>query len=90
MKLAQEKYNAIVNGSKVKCRVMRGQSDLHDRFLVVDNNVWILGTSLNNFGERATTIAMVPEESRAKIISKVDSWWFDDTITEDLENYATN
>lgn len=90
LKLAQEKYNAIVNGSKVKCRVMRGQSDLHDRFLVVDNNVWILGTSLNNFGERATTIAMVPEDSRAKIISKVDAWWFDDTITEDLENYATN
>lgn len=56
----------------------------------MDNNVWILGTSLNNFGERATTIAMVPEDSRAKIISKVDAWWFDDTITEDLENYATN
>lgn len=90
LKLAQEKYNAIVNGSKVKCRMMRGQSDLHDRFLVVDNNVWILGTSFNNFGERATTIAMVPEESRAKIISKVEAWWFDNAITEDIESYAAN
>lgn len=90
LKEAIDKYNKVVNGSEVKCKVMRGQSDLHDRFLVVDDRVWILGTSFNNFGERATTIAMVPEESRAKIISKIDSWWFDNTITEDIENYATN
>ena len=87
---AIDKYNNMVNGCKVKCKVMRGQSDLHDRFLIVDDRVWILGTSFNNFGERATTIAMVPEESRAKIISKIDSWWFDNTITEEIESYAAN
>ena len=90
LKVAQEKYNKMVNGSKVTCKVMRGQSDLHDRFLIVDDRVWILGTSFNNFGERATSIAMVPEESRAKIISQIDSWWFDKTITEDIESYAAN
>lgn len=90
LKEAQDKYNQLTDSDKVACRVMRGKSDLHDRFLIVDNRAWILGTSFNNFGERATSIALVPEESRAKIISKIEAWWFDNSITEDLGNYAAN
>ena len=90
LKEAQDKYNQLTDSDKVTCRVMRGKSDLHDRFLIVDNRAWILGTSFNNFGERATSIALVPEESRAKIISKIEAWWFDNSITEDLGNYAAN
>ena len=90
LKEAQDKYNQITDNEKVVCRVMRGKSDLHDRFLIVDDRVWILGTSFNNFGERATSIALVPEESRKRIISKIEAWWFDKNVTEDLGNYAAN
>lgn len=84
LKEAQDKYNLITDSNKVTCRVMRGKSDLHDRFLIVDDRVWILGTSFNNFGERATSVALIPEESRKRIISKIEAWWFDKNITEDL------
>ena len=90
LKEAQDKYNLLTENANVLCRVMRGRSDLHDRFLIVDDRVWILGTSLNNFGERATTIALVPEDSSAKIISKIEAWWFNNSITEDLGSYAAN
>lgn len=90
LKEAQDKYNQLTDGEKVRCRVMRGNSDLHDRFLIVDDRVWILGTSFNNFGERATSIALVSEESRKRIISKIESWWFDKNITEELGSYAAN
>ncbi len=87
---AQSKYNQLTETDMVACRVMRGISAFHDRFLIVDDRVWILGTSFNNFGERATSIALVSEEARAKIISKIEAWWYDDSITEDLGSYATN
>lgn len=90
LKEAQDKYNLITDSNKVTCRVMRGKSDLHDRFLIVDDRVWSLGTSFNNFGERATSLALIPEESRKRIISKIEAWWFDKNITEDLGSYATN
>lgn len=90
LKEAQDKYNQITDSNKVTCRVMRGKSDLHDRFLIVDDRVWSLGTSFNNFGERATSVVLIPEESRKRIISKIEAWWFDKNITEDLGSYATN
>ena len=34
---------------------------LHDRFLVVDGNVWFLGNSLNALGDRASLILQVPD-----------------------------
>lgn len=35
-------------------------SSLHDRFLVVDEDVWFLGNSLNSFGEKASMIVRIP------------------------------
>lgn len=35
-------------------------SSLHDRFLVVDNNVWFVGNSLNSLGEKASMIVRLP------------------------------
>lgn len=41
--------------------VLRGKSPtLHDRFLVVDNQVWFLGNSLNTLGDRASMIIKLP------------------------------
>lgn len=45
----------------VEVMVLPGKSPvLHDRFLVVDDNVWFLGSSLNNLGERASMIIKLP------------------------------
>jgi hypothetical protein len=41
--------------------VMRGNPPpIHDRFLVADDRVWLLGSSLNQFGSRGTMIVELP------------------------------
>lgn len=35
-------------------------SSLHDRFLVVDDEVWIVGSSLNSLGEKASMVVRLP------------------------------
>jgi hypothetical protein len=40
----------------IEVRVMGGEkAEIHDRFLLLDDNVWLLGSSLNEFGERGST-----------------------------------
>jgi hypothetical protein len=40
---------------------MPGQkSPVHDRFLIVDGTVWVLGASLNEFGSRGTLLMKLP------------------------------
>ena len=35
-------------------------SSLHDRFLVVDEDVWLIGNSLNSLGEKASMVVRLP------------------------------
>lgn len=51
----------------------RERSPVHDRVLVVDEHVYLLGSSLSEFGSRATTIFRVPDPRR--LTSEVDTWW---------------
>ncbi len=52
--------NLAENGIEVF--VMTGEQPLiHDRFLVIDNNVWFSGNSLNRLGERASLLICLPE-----------------------------
>lgn len=41
--------------------VVISPSSLHDRFLVVDDDVWFLGNSLNSLGEKASMIVKLPD-----------------------------
>lgn len=42
-------------------RVMRGDSSpIHDRFLLIDEEIWLLGSSLNEFGDRGTATVRLP------------------------------
>jgi hypothetical protein len=36
-------------------------SELHDRFLVVDDDVWFVGNSLNSLGDKASMIVRLPD-----------------------------
>lgn len=38
-------------------------ASLHDRFLVVDDNVWFVGNSLNSLGEKASMMVRLPDPS---------------------------
>lgn len=46
---------------KASAKVLTGDKPiLHDRFLVVDNNVWFMGNSLADIGQRASMVLKVP------------------------------
>ncbi len=50
----------VINTIEIK--VMTGKEpDVHDRFIVADNNVWLIGSSLNKFGKRLTTTVRLPD-----------------------------
>lgn len=78
--------------SNISCRLLTGKSALHDRLIIADDRVWMLGCSLNQFGERATTLIRVPKEYQSKLIDRVEQWWSNDNLSVNLEsvNYANN
>ena len=83
LKATIEEHNHRV-GSKISCRLMRGKAALHDRFVIADDKMWMLGCSLNEFGIRATTLIRVPQAYASKMTASAVQWWGDDNITEPL------
>ena len=80
--------NGIAN---VKCRLLIGKkAELHDRFIMADDNVWMLGCSLNEFGNRATTLIRVPKDYRQKLIDRAEEWWKDDTLSVNINDIEDN
>ncbi|WP_206782035.1 VPA1262 family N-terminal domain-containing protein [Azospirillum argentinense] len=53
---------AIGKQAKIRVLVMTGSPPLvHDRFLVIDQSVWLSGNSLNEIGKRAGVIVKLPD-----------------------------
>lgn len=73
--------------AKIQCRALKGRdkSPLHDRFIVVDEQVYILGSSLNEFGSRATTLFRVPNPQ--PLIRQAKRWWFEDDQAVGLKQW---
>ena len=71
-------------GTNIHCRKMKGTAALHDRFVIADDRMWMLGCSLNEYGVRATTLIRVPQEYAGKIIKTVEEWWRNEEVMEDL------
>jgi hypothetical protein len=66
----------------VEVVVLPGKSPvLHDRFLVVDDNVWFLGNSLNTLGERASMIIKLPNPD--EVLSELEK------MLKDAETFHT-
>ena len=82
-----EKYNELPF-SNIEVRTLRGDSILHDRFIVSDKNVWFVGSSFNEFGNRASCIAKVPESSNIQIIKEVEKWFLDNEYSENINDYS--
>ena len=68
-------YNGIDQLSSISCKVLKGESSLHDRYIVADDTVWLLGTSLNNIGKKVSTIVKIPSTASKNVISRLESLW---------------
>jgi hypothetical protein len=66
------RITATPNMNPLEVRVMRG-AGIHDRFLVIDDRVFLLGSSLNNFGKRGTMIVQLhtPGVVRAELLREL-------------------
>lgn len=65
----------------VTIRVMRGSPPpLHDRLLLADDALWMLGSSLNAFGSRGTMLLKVPDPD--PVLVDVQRMW------DDAEEFA--
>lgn len=70
-------YRITYPQQKIECKVLKGRkSPLHDRYIVIDDVVYLLGSSLNEFGSRVTTIIKVP--APIKMIDQAEEWWADE------------
>ena len=58
---------------KPEIRVLGDSPAVHDRFLVVDGNVWFSGNSLTAIGERAGMIVKLPDPE--PVITRLEVFW---------------
>jgi hypothetical protein len=75
--------------NKIEVRMLRGKGILHDRFIVIDTEVWFVGSSFNEFGSRATCVAKVPESSDTLIVKEIEKWFNSGDYSEDIAVYAS-
>lgn len=70
----------------VQCRVLRGgESMLHDRFIVVDDRVWYMGSSFSEFGTRACSLALLAPSASLAVRTYIEEWWNSDEYTMPIE-----
>lgn len=61
-----DKLLATPNTNPLDVRVMAG-AGIHDRFLVIDGRVFLLGSSLNKFGDRGTMMIQLHDSDPVRI-----------------------
>lgn len=74
--------------SHIKVRVMTGMPAVHDRFLVIDDHVWLTGNSLNSIGERAGMMISLPEPSI--VVEKLNEVIHHAQRTKTLSDWVAN
>lgn len=74
--------------SNIEMRCLKGRSILHDRFIVTDDNIWYLGSSFNEFGNRATCLGKIEKSAGRDIIKQIETWYFSDRVSESIFDLA--
>ncbi len=64
---------ASSHANPIAIRLMTGRPEIHDRFLIVDQRMWSLGSSLNELGSRGSLVLRVPDPE--SIIHRLESSW---------------
>ncbi|MCL5259283.1 MAG: VPA1262 family N-terminal domain-containing protein [Nitrospirae bacterium] len=73
--------------NQVDVRVMPGNKpEIHDRFLVIDDQVWVLGSSRNEFGSRGTVMVRLPYPD--VILLNINRIW--ENSSEKLEKFVSS
>ena len=86
MLAAVDSYKTQYSSQKIECKLLLGgKSPLHDRYIIVDDEAYLLGSSLNEFGSRATTIIKIPAPK--KMIEQAHSWWGDNLLCPNIEDH---
>jgi hypothetical protein len=62
------------HGGKLEVRVA-AQKDLHDRYIIHDDGLLLLGTSLNGFGKKQTFVVALGPDIRGDVAAAFDSRW---------------
>lgn len=55
-----QSFQKEVHGYTIQVNVMTGKNVIHDRFLIIDGQVWFSGNSLNNIGSKASMLIRLP------------------------------
>lgn len=88
---ALKTYSETTGDSNIRFRLLRGgKSPLHDRYIVADDTVWLVGTSFNEIGARVSTIVKLSPETGRVISAELKRWWNDDRKTQQIEDYAVD
>jgi hypothetical protein len=73
-------------GARVEIRVGLGaRAPIHDRFLMLGSEVWLLGSSLNEFGSRGTMAVRVPHPP--PVLAMIDAEW---QAADPLERFVSD
>lgn len=76
------------NIKNVEVRVMSGEQPvIHDRFLIVDNQAWVLGSSLNAFGSRGTVMVRLPYPD--PVLFNIEVIWQDQN-TKKIQDFISD
>ncbi len=68
------RYHQYIKREQVKCHVLTGKGLLHDRFILLDDCGWLIGSSFNEFGNRASTIVKMPQSAFYTLRKQVEEW----------------
>lgn len=75
LQLRIDEAHAAGRMNPLTVRIMRGTPALHDRFLRIDDELWMLGSSLNSFGGRGTMLLRVPDPD--PVLNDLEQIWAD-------------
>ena len=89
-RMLEQLDSVFANRSKIECYVLNNTPDdktlLHDRFFIIDETAYLIGSSLNHFGEKATTLYKTPSakilQREADIMIKNKSLLLSDWLTK--------
>lgn len=64
----------LTEGYKIEVRVY-SKSELHDRYIIDENNIWFSGNSLNYLGKKESFIILLGQDIRKSILSTFNNHW---------------
>ena len=77
-------YNSALPTEKVNIRTIQGQGELHDRFIIADDEGWVVGSSFNELGNRSTTINRIPPSQVKVVKQQIEKWWNESKDINDI------